>query len=543
MNTFSTNEIKTKFLFCALITLIAAGCQKGSVSTESSTGGNGDTGFQVTPPTPTDPNQGNNPGTDPGTNPDGDDGSENQYVVVLNDGAAYTHGQQLKLAITAPVSVKSIKVGQNQDCSDGTAESLKPEVLKPVFKRNAMNVVSTQFISFSGKILACVVKSILQDDQGPDVIISQYPLTNLEEGATADLKYSVNDASGVKEVNCSLNDTIKPCASGEGVVKITAMTEGSYTFRVSAKDNFGYVSEKSVSWKVLSSVKKVNQLVEIKNDRKVDILMVVDNSTSMEYEQQSMAKRVGNMLAVLKGLDWQIAVTTTDPRNVTLGDGRLIPIYPGNSGVLLKSSTMSDDEAQSKLGMTLQRPEKGSGLEQPINATYRFIERALGKSSAYKKFFREGSNFAVIVISDEDESDNLFRNDPKNLINLVSTSFNHQKVFSWHSIITKPGDAACKKTYGATYGERLARFSEMTGGIVGSVCEADYASQVTGIANGIVNMSKSISLTCEALKQYPIVIKKDGVVYNKAFVQEGMNLKFNDFLEAGNYSVDYTCLK
>lgn len=545
MNTFFKNKVAFKLSISLAVIAFAMGCSRKDSSTESSSSG-GQTGFEVTPPATNDPTQGNNPGTNPGTNPGNptnpDDEFENQYVVVLNGGAAYTQGQQLTLAIEAPVTVKSIKVGQTRDCSDGTVENIKPEVTKPVFKRNAVNLVSTQFISFSGKVLACVVKSITQDDQGPDVLISQYPLANLEEGANAEIKYSVSDVSPIKEVNCSLNDVVKPCASGDAAVKLTTMTEGSYTFKVTAKDIHGFTSEKSVSWKVVNSYKKVHQSVDIKNERKVDILMVIDNSTSMEYEQQSMAKRVGNMLKVIKDLDWQIAVTTTDPRNVNLGDGRLIPIYPGNLGLFLKSS-MDMNEAQTNLGMTLQRPEQGSGSEQPINATYRFIERALGKDTAYKKFFRDNSNFAVIVISDEDESDNQFRNDPKNLINLVSTSFNQQKVFTWHSIITKPGDAVCRKTNGAAYGERLARFSEMTGGIVGSVCEADYASQVTGIANGIVNMSKSISLTCEALKQYPIVVKKDGVVYTKPYVQEGINLKFADFLEAGNYEVEYTCLK
>lgn len=530
------------FLQLLLMTAVITGCSRNSSSTTSSDDPSENTGFEVTPPapepvTPTQP-IGQDPGTDPSHG-----GSENQYVVVLNGGASYTHGQQLDFALQAPMATGFIKIGQTSDCSDGVVENFKSSFSKPIFKRNAVNTVSVQFISFTGAIGACMVKTILQDDQGPDIVINQYPMTDLPEGSNTELKYSIHDISALKEANCTLNNISKPCTSGEGLVKITAMSEGDYTFKVTAKDFFGFSSEKSVSWKVLSSYKKVNQLVEIKDDRKVDILMIIDNSASMEYEQKSMAKRVGNMLGVLKGLDWQIAVTTTDPRNVNLGDGRLIPIYGANGDLILKSSTISDADAQSKLGMTIQRPEQGSASEQPINATYRFIERALGKDSAYRKFFRDGSNFAAIVISDEDESDNQFRNDPNNLMKLISSSFNQQKVFSWHSIITKPGDQECKKTYGATFGERLAKFSEMTGGLIGSVCEADYASQMTGIANGIVSMNKKITLTCEALKQLPIVVEKDGKPYNKNFVQEGLNLKFDDILEPGNYSINYSCLK
>lgn len=532
-----------KLISLILTTLLISACSKNSSSIENSNVPSGNTGFDVTPPSPDDSSSdqepiGQNPDTDPNNG-----GSENEYRFILNGGASYTHGQQLEFSLAAPVAIGFMKIGQTADCRDGVVENFKSSFSKPIFKRNAFNTVSIQFISFTGAMGACMVKTILQDDQGPDVLISQYPMTDLQEGSNADLKYTVQDISAVKEVTCSLNNISKPCAAHEGVVKITAMTEGDYTFKVTAKDAFGFSSEKNVSWKVLGSYKKINQLVEIKNDRKVDILMIIDNSVSMEYEQKSMAKRVGNMLSVLKGLDWQIAVTTTDPRNVNLGDGRLIPIYGLNGDLILKSSTLSDTDAQLKLGMTIQRPEQGSALEQPINATYRFIERALGKDSAYRKFFREGSNFAAIVISDEDESDNQFRNDPANLMKLISSSFNQQKVFTWHSIITKPGDQACKKTYGATFGERLAKFSEMTGGLIGSVCEADYAAQMTGIANGIVGMNKKITLTCEALAHHPIVIKKDGQPYTKNFVQEGLNLKFNEVLEPGNYSIDYTCLK
>src|SRR5690606_34653408 len=96
--------------------------------------------------------------------------------------------------------------------------------------------------------------------------------------------------------------------------------------------------------------------------RKVDVLIVIDNSGSMEYEQRNMAQRVRNFISILRGLDWQIGVTTTDPRNVTLGDGRLVPIH-GTKNQYIFDSAMDEDQAQNLLGLTLQRPETGSGTE------------------------------------------------------------------------------------------------------------------------------------------------------------------------------------
>src|SRR4051812_4792872 len=45
---------------------------------------------------------------------------------------------------------------------------------------------------------------------------------------------------------------------------------------------------------------------------KVDILFVDDNSKSMAPEQQKMSERFSTFIQSLAGVDWQIAITTTD---------------------------------------------------------------------------------------------------------------------------------------------------------------------------------------------------------------------------------------
>jgi hypothetical protein len=147
------------------------------------------------------------------------------------------------------------------------------------------------------------------------------------------------------------------------------------------------------------------------------------------------------------------------------------------------------------------------------------------------------------VISDEDESDNKFRNDPNNLASLVHDTFGGQKAFSWHSIITKPGDVDCLRTYGATYGQRYFDFSQLTGGVVGSVCATDYAAQLVGVANKIRQLVKTMTMSCAPLTQFPVTVTKDGQPYGGSFTVEGVNLKFDAELPPGSYQVDYYCLK
>jgi hypothetical protein len=294
---------------------------------------------------------------------------------------------------------------------------------------------------------------------------------------------------------------------------------------------------------VVSTTRKLTQVIRVNDYKKVDILINIDNSGSMEYEQKNMAQRVSNFLSILRGLDYQIAVTTTDPDDIPLGDGRLLPIY-GSGGQYIIDSSQNESVAQTNLGMTLQRPETGSGYEQAIYTSTRVVERSLaGASAAHRQFIRDGAQFAVVVISDEDESSNGTKNSAENLAKLIHDSYGGQKTFTWHSIITRPGDSACKSTYGYSYGNRYAEFSNLTGGLIGSVCEADYAAQVSNIATGIRNMLKTLTLECAPLSQFPITVKKDGQAFSGAFTVEGINLKFTSELTPADYSVEYRCLK
>ena len=491
--------------------------------------------------------------------------------LIINSDDVYTSTTNVNLELIYPeFTFLKMKISMNATCLGGDWIEVAPFENKDLLNLNANNEVSVRFQDYDFSISQCVSSSILHDNKAPDILFTKYPMNTLEEGNTAQIIYSVTDASPISNVTCELNGIVKACPPGTQTVDITALPEGDYTFKVVATDVLGLTSSKQVSWSVVSLSKKITQNFLVNNFNKVDILIVIDNSGSMNYEQKSMASRVGSFLSILTGLDWQIGVTTTDPSstkavNTTetkyssglkpptsstsiykhVSDGLFIPIS-GLPGQFYLNSTMHPADAQDKLGKTLQRPETGSGSEQAIYATYRSIERGFYSNDAnpiQKNFFREGAHFASLVISDEDESANNAKNDPENLLKLVSDTFSGQKAFSWHSIITKPGDTACKSTHGATYGERYNALSLLTGGMIGSVCESDYGAQLAGIANEIRQLVKSMTLTCAPLQQFPIVVSKDGVVYSKSFVVDGVNLKFDSELDAGNYSVQYECLK
>jgi hypothetical protein len=463
--------------------------------------------------------------------------------LIVNGGEVLTNNSELQLTLQKFEGLE-MKISLNRTCSDGQWEPYETSRVLGLSdnQKNRLVKVSVTYKDYDQFQSPCYSAEILHDDKAPDILFTKYPVASLRDNEATEVIYEVTDSGvGVRSVVCRLNGIERPCTEGRTVVTIPGAAPGTYIFEVVATDNFGFSSERAISWQVLENARRVQHTINVDEYRKWDILFVIDNSGSMAFEQRSMAERTRNFLSVMRGLDWQIAVTTTDPRDTRLGDGRFIPLAAG-SGSILRSS-MNEVDAQTILSNTLQRPEVGSGLEQGIRSTYRVVERAATPGSEQAAFFREGAHFAVVLISDEDESANTFRNDPQSLADLVTNQFKGQKNFSFNSIIAVPGDINCINGEGATYGERYKMITELTRGVMGSVCESDYGSLVTGIAEQVRGMAKSFTLSCEPLVEYGIVIKRDGAVVTDAYTLDGVKINFANSIEPGSYELEYSCLR
>lgn len=464
--------------------------------------------------------------------------------LIINDNASVTGNRELSLRFDPPFMSAYTKLTANLDCVGGAWEDFVDQKSYPSTQGGVVTL-SAQFRDFDGRTSRCYAQSIVIDEEGPEILFSQYPVSSVEEGSDVDIVYSVTDLySDVSQVTCEFLGVQKACAAGTATVKFPSMVAGDYVFKIIAQDASGNSSNKSIGFKVTSMYKRMAHSVQVNQYNKVDILFVIDNSGSMEYEQRNMALRVRNFLDVVKGLDWQIGITTTDPVSSTWGDGRLLAMK-GLSSTYILHSGMPETTAREALSQTLQRTETGSGQEQGIYATYRVLERGQAGPGVNRDLIREGSQLAVVLISDEDESANQFRNDPTNLVNYIRSTYGGQKAFSFHSIITRPGDRACKSTYGYTEGFRYQTLSQLTGGVIGDVCALDYAAQVQGIAEGVRNTLKTVTLACEPIidSVRTMVIKKDGQNYSGGYTISGVNMVFNEMLPAGSYSLEYSCLR
>ncbi|AZZ37429.1 hypothetical protein CIK05_11695 [Bdellovibrio sp. qaytius] len=293
---------------------------------------------------------------------------------------------------------------------------------------------------------------------------------------------------------------------------------------------------------------------------KVDVLVVIDNSVSMTYEQLNMAQRFGSFLSQLQGLDWQVGIVTTDVTANTAAttDGKLLS-YSSNKRLI--SSQDDLESAKSLFASTIQRTETGASQEQGIKASYRALERAAISSDPNSALIRQNAALSVIVITDADETGSGTQNNPDNLHNYITTKY-PGKSFKFHSIIVKNGDTACRsdrstgvKPSGSTfqntnetYGAIYTKLSEMTSGIIGSVCQPDYGNQLQLIGQSTSEQVKQATLDCAPVDRdqngfADIEIRNvqtNSLITN--YVVSGLQISFDQPLAIGSYSINYTCI-
>lgn len=407
-----------------------------------------------------------------------------------------------------------------------------------------------------GNISDIKSRQFMIDSLAPAINYGQVPAKTIFSGTNSQIQYTVTDSGvGTSTVLCGFDKTnLAPCpVSAQRDYPNLAV--GSYTFTVRAEDKLGNSSESSVTWVVQQKTKVIGQNVLVTSNNKADILIVIDNSGSMNSEQKSMAARFGSLLDKLSGLDWQVAIVTTDVRtdatNKALKDGRLLSFASGRQ--ILKST---DDLAEAKaiFATTIQRKaSEGSGYEQGIAATFRSIQRSntgIAEDATNQAFFRSDAVLSVIVVTDADETPEksaLAFNNPQNLINLVKERWS-QKSFVFHSIIVPIGDGVClSKDGNEGYGYTYDSLSRTTGGIVGTVCSTDYAGQLSTIGQATVDQIRAANLDCVPLDtngdgKGDVSVQTSNGSAAPGYVIDGLKITFNSSLPAGNNKLNYTCV-
>lgn len=250
------------------------------------------------------------------------------------------------------------------------------------------------------------------------------------------------------------------------------------------------------------------------NAGKVDILVITDNSASMDQEQRKMGERFDSFISAISDLDWQIGITTTDlsgARSPFSTNGQLLTLTGSQAKIL----TPQFANADTLFRKTVQREEtidcynKPKGCptadEEPLRASMLAMDQ---RFTANVGFFRDGVDFVLVVLSDEDElSDGKNPNAtrPQDVVNRFKAYFSDTKRFMAHGIIVLPNDNRCRADQrrqsrsglAGDYGLAVDALAKLTGGRTYSICASDYGKNLASISQDVRKLVSSFELGAE----------------------------------------------
>ncbi len=337
----------------------------------------------------------------------------------------------------------------------------------------------------------------------------------------------------------------------------------------------------------------------------VDILVVVDNSGSMTYEQQNMANRVGNLIDALNAgadgrLSWRIAITTTDLSDLggtnRFSGGRLLEFQGQAAGTtyITRNTPNAIDSFRSTIQITSSPVTSGKGDERGIATAFRAIRMNEGG------WIRSGAALAVVILSDEDErsgggafsgyplerrtlsgavtsgsssigaSSNLensfcdsngdvlqldYSDCPQDLVAMTARKYGSGKALSSHPIVIRPGDTACYDQQRQQVGSEVGRFGriysflrDLTGGQMGDACAFDYGSQLSQIGTSVTQARQVFNLRCQPTDRNGDGSPDLDVTFSGTLsapstpVLSGSQLTFNPALPEGtSFAAAYEC--
>lgn len=220
----------------------------------------------------------------------------------------------------------------------------------------------------------------------------------------------------------------------------------------------------------------------------VDVLLVVDNSGSMEPYQTKLSENFDTFLTffVEGNVDYHIGVVTTSVapatayRSCTQAEVDAIP----EGGHLVDSTVISAStpDAAAVFSEIVQVGTCGSGYEMGLESAWLALSEPLvsGENSG---FLRDSAYLSIIFVSDEQDSSPLPVNDYINGFRDVKGQ-RERDIFNASALVVYDLDecTALQTQSGAAEGTRYVDVAEQTGGVLGNICADDFEVIVTELS-------------------------------------------------------------
>lgn len=220
----------------------------------------------------------------------------------------------------------------------------------------------------------------------------------------------------------------------------------------------------------------------------VDVLWVVDNSSSMEEEQQALADNFSNFYDYLveTGADFHIGVISTDVYNPA-HQGRLLGEVP----IISLATPQAGEVFAQNVNVGLD----GKGDEQGFRAAVLALTDPLIDTDN-AGFLRDDAYLFVIFVSDED--DRSFGE-----VGYYLRRFEQIKGVGNDGMVKVSavvGDvpevpAWCREEKNVEPGERYTRLAEDTGGLALSICDDDFAANLDELGFTASGLRRHFQLT------------------------------------------------
>lgn len=204
----------------------------------------------------------------------------------------------------------------------------------------------------------------------------------------------------------------------------------------------------------------------------LDLLVMIDNSNSMQQEQVNLSQRLLPLLSYINDSDWRIGVVTTDPAN----------------GCLRRLIKKGDADAMTAFSQAVQAGTNGNGNERGV------LQAVNALKCATNPWVRDQSSLAILIVSDEDncsDGTGCGNNDYGkkeyllDYMNQIRVTGVNAKVYGlfWHPSQNQNACSTALKPANI-----YAAIVADTAGIWGSICDSDYSATLSGISQNIATI-------------------------------------------------------
>lgn len=227
-----------------------------------------------------------------------------------------------------------------------------------------------------------------------------------------------------------------------------------------------------------------------------DVLFIVDNSGSMSEEQSSLSANLSQFLsyAQANSIDYQIAVTTTDIQS-NAEAGRFVSGPLGQINGTPRIITPQTPNGLNLFQQFVNQGTNGSGTERGLEAAYLALSDPL-INTHNAGFLRTDAALAIIFVSDEADFssqqaqfyENFFRN---------IKGFQNSSMFSASAVVGTQQPFCNGPGGNADYGAQYISVANNTGGVVESICSANWGQTLSNIGLNSFGLRRSFQLSSQ----------------------------------------------